>query len=89
MMSNPMTNIEMLGKLVSQFSPDLFFTMLEIGALPLENQEEPFHKLLDIFPKSQVIAFEVDEKLCADLNEKSKPNIKYFRIFSGISGPNC
>ncbi len=73
-----MSNIEKLGKLVSQFSPDLSFTMLEIGALPLEGQQEPFHKLLDIFPKSRVIAFEVDEKLCKDLNKKSRSNIKYF-----------
>lgn len=78
-----MTNIEILGKLVAQFSPSLTFTMLEIGALPLEGQEEPFHRLLDIFPKSQVIAFEVDEKLCKDLNEISKPNIKYFPAVLG------
>jgi len=84
-MRNQMTDIEMLGKLVCQLSPNLSFTMLEIGALPIDGQEEPFHKLLDIFPKSRVIAFEVDEVLCRDLNEKSKPNIKYFPMALGLA----
>lgn len=80
-----MSEIEILGKLVSQYAPDLSFTMLEIGALPLDGHEEPFYGLLDIFPKSQLVAFEVDEKLCKDLNEKSKHNIKYFATALGLN----
>jgi len=75
--------IEKLGEIVREADSTLSFTILEIGAVPLEGAAEPFHQLLDIFPESQILAFELDETLCAELNQKSKPGITYYPVALG------
>ena len=72
-----------VGKMVRGAAPDLSFTILEVGALPVDGQKEPFHLLLDVFPESQIIAFEVDKGLCDQLNQKAKQGIRYFPIALG------
>ena len=69
--------------MLREAEPTLSFTILEIGALPLGGQSEPFHLLPDIFPQSRIIAFEVDKDLCAELNRKAKPGIRYFPVALG------
>lgn len=83
------SNTETLCKIISKISPSLSFTIFEVGALPLAGQEEPFYDLLDFFPESQIIAFEIDNKLCNELNEKSKSGIKYFPIALGHREEEC
>lgn len=83
------SNIEDLYKMVAKISPSLSFTIFEVGALPIEGQEEAFHGLLDFFPESQIIAFEVDKKLCSELNEKSKSGLKYFPVALGQREEEC
>lgn len=61
----------------------LTFNILEIGALPLENNEEPFHQLLDFFPGSRVIAFEVEKELCDKLNKTAKSGLIYYPVALG------
>ena len=75
--------IKILGEIVREIASDLSFSILEIGAVPLGGQEEPFYRLLDIFPKSQIVAFEVDKDLCEQLNEKTKPGITYYPVALG------
>lgn len=75
--------IDALGQIVRGAASNLSFTILEIGALPLEGEAEPFHKLLDIFPGSKVIAFEVDHHLCEQLNKKEKSGITYYPVALG------
>ena len=41
---------------ISEFDNSLEFQMLEIGAHPYGDSKEPFHQLLDFFPKSKVVA---------------------------------
>ena len=82
---NQNSKIESLCKIVSSTSKDISFSILEIGALPLQGQPEVFHQLLDFFPNSQIIAFEVDHKLCEKLNKDSHPHIKYFPVALGSS----
>ncbi|MCO4781181.1 MAG: FkbM family methyltransferase [Candidatus Cloacimonetes bacterium] len=77
-MSNKVNMVEALAKLILQIDPKLAFTILEIGALPLEGSPEPFYCLVDYFPASKIVAFEVDQMLCDDLNLKSKDNIRYY-----------
>ena len=72
-----------LKQIVCEVEKDLSFTILEIGALPIEGQPEPFHHLLDVFPQSKIFAFEVDESLCENLNQNSKPGIKYYPFALG------
>ena len=69
-----------LTKIVYEISNSLSFTILEIGARPLNDQKEPFYELIDFFPESQIIAFEVDDKLCEKLNQQAGANIKYFPV---------
>ncbi len=78
-----------LCKKIYNLVPSLSFTVFEIGALPLEGQKEPFHVLLEYFPDSKIIAFEVDEKLCAELNDKTTLNIKYYPTALGFKEQEC
>jgi len=84
-MKSTSTPIEILGNIVKKYSPNLSFSIFEIGAVPLNGEQEPFYKLAEIFPKSKISAFEVDEALCADLNSKSSSNITYYPTALGHS----
>ena len=75
--------IKTLGEIVREVESTLSFTILEIGARPLEGQKEPFYQLLDIFPESRIIAFEVDKDFCEQLNRKAKPGITFFPVALG------
>jgi len=77
-MNSASSPITILANLVKKYSPDLSFSIFEIGAVPVDGEQEPFYKLAEIFPKSKISAFEVDEVLCADLNNKSNSNITYY-----------
>lgn len=74
----PKNKINELGKLIHEMSRALSFTILEIGAAPSEDQPEPAHHLLEIFPGSKIIAFEIDAQLCEELNKKAKPGLKFY-----------
>ena len=78
-----------LAKLILKTSNSLSFTILEIGALQITDKTEPFYQLLDCFPGSKIIAFEVDEILCEELNKKAKPNMKYFPVPLGRTEETC
>jgi FkbM family methyltransferase len=75
--------IKIVGDILREAERTLSFTILEIGALPLQGQKEPFHQLLDIFPDSRIIAFEVDKNLCDQLNRNAKRGIRFFPIALG------
>ncbi len=72
-----------LRNLVHRAAGPCLFTMLEVGALPVEDHQEPFHKLLDVFPGSRIVAFEVDEDVCDDLNAVAKPGLKFYPVALG------
>ena len=68
---------------IAGFDNSLEFQILEIGAHPYEDTKEPFHQLIDIFPRSRIIAFELDKNECEKLNQKSPKGIKYFSYALG------
>jgi len=76
-------NLEQLARVVREVDPGLTFTTVEIGARPLEGETEPAHRLLDLFPGSRVIAFELDKELCAQLNRKAKRGLQYYPVALG------
>ncbi len=80
---------EKLIQIIQEISNNLSFTILEIGALPIQGQAEPFHQLLDFFPESKIIAFEVDENLCEEMNKKAKPGLKYYPVALGRTEESC
>lgn len=77
--------VAQLGGMLRQANPALTFTLLEIGALPLEGHIEPFHDLVEIFPGSNIISFEIEESLCSELNITAKPGHKYFPVALGLT----
>ncbi len=75
-------NIDPLIRIISETVKSLRFTILEIGALPL-GENEGFHFLLEAFPGSRIIAFEVDDGLCENLNKKAQAGLQYYPIALG------
>ncbi len=76
------TLLTRLADLIRRHDDTLRFTVLEIGAAPM-GDVEPFYRLLDLFPGSQVIAFEVDREVCEKLNRESRPEIRFFATALG------
>jgi len=70
--------IDKLVSIISAESPQIMFTILEIGALQFEGNPEPFYLLLDLFPGSKIIGFEVDKDLCDEMNSKAVPGVRYY-----------
>ncbi len=89
----------MLSKIIKSAGYDLSLTMLEIGARPLDDGGECFHQILNDFPDSKVIAFEVDPELCKTLNMKAPEGMHFYplaigkteeeRIFYETNAPMC
>ena len=78
-MHNPQnTPVKKLADLILTHENSITFNILEIGAVPIDGSPEPFHQLLDLFPGSQVLAFEVDKELCEKLNKTSRTGMKFF-----------
>ena len=63
---------------IAKFDNTIEFQMLEIGAHPYESSKEPFHQIIEFFPKSNIFAFELDKDECKKLNQKSPKGIKFF-----------
>jgi FkbM family methyltransferase len=72
------TVLAQLVSIILAESPELKFTIMEIGALQIEGNPEPFYPLLDLFPGSHIIGFEVDEDLCNQMNAKAKAGVRYY-----------
>ena len=57
---------------------EIAFTILEVGALKLDEKDEPFYKLFEHFQSSKIYGFEIDKDVCNNLNSKAKSGIRYF-----------
>ena len=78
--------IKVLTHLAYEFrktEPELSFNIIEIGAVPVGDKKEPFHLLIDLFPGTQINAFEVDEEICANLNQSSPVGFKFHAVALG------
>tara|TARA_B100000900_G_scaffold210099_1_gene178021 strand:+ start:278 stop:1138 length:861 start_codon:yes stop_codon:yes gene_type:complete len=74
-MKNP---IAILAEIIKQNNVDLSFNIIEIGAVQLTDTQEPFYELLNYFPSSQIIGFELEEEVCSKMNSKAKMGVKYY-----------
>lgn len=63
---------------VKKNNKNLNFTLLEVGAAQIHQDKEPFYELLDYFPSSKIIGFELDKEVCDDLNANAREGIKYY-----------
>ena len=71
-------SLEKLAEIIIKNKINCKFTILEIGALQIENSKPQFYKLLEYFPTSEVIGFEIEKELCDQLNYEASKGIKYY-----------
>jgi FkbM family methyltransferase len=72
---------ETLRKLVDTIDPNksnLNFTLLEIGAAIVNDNKEPFYQLLEYFPSSKIIGFEIEKDVCEKMNANAAKGVKYY-----------
>ena len=74
---------EKLIEIIQKTKIDCKFTLLDIGALPIENSKPRFHKILEYFPTSEIIGFEVEKEVCDQMNSKAAKGIRYFPFALG------
>jgi len=74
-MKNP---IQILSDIIKKNKIDLSFNIIEIGAVKIEGSQEPFYQLLEYFPSSKIIGFELEEEVCKKMNAEAKEGIKYY-----------
>ena len=71
--------LEGTAEVINKTDIDISFTLIEVGAVQLPNGKiEPFYQLLDYFPSSKIIGFEIDEDICAKQNLKARAGVKYY-----------
>lgn len=78
-----MDAISVFAELLRGANQALRFNMVEVGARPIHQGEEPFYSLLSLFPGSRIDALEPDEKLCARQNEVARPGLTFHPLALG------
>jgi len=73
-----MTVLNTVASVLRDAQWELEFTILDIGAREIHENQEPFYRLLSLFPGSRVIAFEPDEALCKTQNAAARPGVTYY-----------
>tara|TARA_B100000575_G_scaffold47955_1_gene35000 strand:- start:163 stop:1017 length:855 start_codon:yes stop_codon:yes gene_type:complete len=69
---------EKLVEIIRETKVNCIFNLLEIGAAKTGKTKEPFYKILDYFPHSKIIGFEIDKKVCDKMNSEASEGIKYY-----------
>ena len=71
---------EKLAEIIQKTKIDIKFTIAEIGAKPLDNENSKprFYKILDYFPSSEIIGFDIKKEVCEEMNLKASKGIKYY-----------
>lgn len=67
-----------LVEFIKKTNIDINFKIIEIGALQIQDQKEPFYELLDYFPSSKIIGFEIEKEVCEKMNSNSREGINYY-----------
>jgi FkbM family methyltransferase len=73
----------MLTEIIRAKGYDLCFTLMEIGARIVDSKKEPFWGLIEQFPSSSLLGFEVDPDLCSNLNKQSPKGVVYYPVALG------
>jgi FkbM family methyltransferase len=71
-------NLQVTVDLIKNTNIDIDFTLIEIGAVQLSTEKEPFYELLDHFPSSKIVGFEIDEEVCNKMNLSALAGVKYY-----------
>ncbi|MDB9750804.1 FkbM family methyltransferase [Candidatus Pelagibacter ubique] len=70
--------LNILAEYIKQADIKINFTIIEIGAVQTKNEKEPFYELLDYFPESRIIGFEIEKAVCEKMNSQSLKGVKYY-----------
>lgn len=70
--------IEKLVEIIRKNNVNCKFNLVEVGAAKLSKKEERFYKILDYFPDSNIIGFEIEKEVCDKMNSEAAKGIKYF-----------
>lgn len=70
--------IEKLVEIIRKNNVNCKFNLIEVGAAKLGKNEERFYKILDFFPDSNIIGFEIEKEVCDKMNSEAAKGIKYF-----------
>jgi len=70
--------LNILAEYIKQADIKINFTIIEIGAVQIQNEKEPFYELLDYFPESRIIGFEIEKAVCEKMNSQSLKGVKYY-----------
>ena len=70
--------LSILVELLKQSNISLNFKIIEVGALKIQDQDEPFYELLDYFPSTKIIGFEIEKEICEKMNSQAKEGVKYY-----------
>ena len=76
-------HFEKLVEIIQKTKIDCKFTLVDIGALPIKNSKPRFHKILEHFPSSEIIGFEIEKEVCDQMNSKAAKGIRYFPFALG------
>ena len=78
-----MDAISLFAQILHDARRHLKFNIFEVGARQIHADEEPFYRLLTLFPGSRITAFEPEEALCAKQNAISRDGVTYFPFALG------
>tara|TARA_B100000989_G_C19479824_1_gene444625 strand:+ start:66 stop:935 length:870 start_codon:yes stop_codon:yes gene_type:complete len=70
--------LSILVETLKQNNISLNFKIIEVGALKIQDQDEPFYELLDYFPSTKIIGFEIEKEICEKMNSQAKEGVKYY-----------
>ena len=54
--------LSVLVELIKQTNIVFSFKIIEVGALKIQEKDEPFYELLDYFPSTKIIGFEIEKE---------------------------
>jgi FkbM family methyltransferase len=80
--------LKLTSKLVLETEIQINFMLVEVGAVDLGGQKEPFYELLEYFPTSKIIGFELEKEVCTQLNDNSHEGVKYYPYALGKANEN-
>ena len=69
---------EKLAEIIKQTKNDFKFSIIEVGAADYHGKKEPYYKILNYFPSSEIICFEIEKEVCDKANSKAPKGFKYY-----------
>lgn len=70
--------LEAVADIVKSACAEINFTLLEIGAVKIGEEKEPFYELIDYFPSTRIIGFEIERDVCEEMNASARDGVTYY-----------